>query len=339
MKRPRLFDTLLGAKANEQTKSRNRWMIWLSVALAVFFLYLALKNLDWISFWATLRGAQYVFLPVVLAWSSFSYLIRALRWRVLLTAEMPISRLDAFWANMSGYLGNNILPARIGELVRAAYANRAASLSLSFALASGLSERLTDVFALVLLGAISLSASGITTGMLQRAIQTMAVVAGLGAVVFLLLPGFSPLLAKIIGWIPFLNQDIKEKSLSFMEKFLLGLRALLHPRRAAAFGLYTVLIWLMDGLGIMLTGFLLHIPLTLAQAFVLLAGLGLSSAIPSTPGYVGVYQFVAVAVLGPFGVKSASALALILFMQICGWLVVGGWGLAALVRLSRNADG
>ena len=66
----------------------------------------------------------------------------------------------------------------------------------------------------------------------------------------------------------------------------------------------------MDGLGTVLMGVMLNIPITLSQAFVLLAGLGLSSAIPSTPGYVGVYQFVAVTVLAPFGIEAAAALAL-----------------------------
>jgi len=336
LKRHGLFGDLLGSEAQAQTRSRSQWLLWFSLILAVLFLYLALKDLDWISFFVTLSHAQYSFLLIVLAWSSFSYFVRALRWRVLLSAEKPISQSDAFWANMSGYLGNNILPARIGELVRAAYVNRAATLSLSFALASGLSERLMDVFALILLGAVSLSISGITSGALQRAIQVMALAAGVGAVIFLLLPRFGPWLKKVIGWIPLLKLDLRERTLSFFEKFLLGLQALLNPQRAVAFGLYTVLIWLMDGLNVVLMGFLLHIPINLLQAFVLLAGLGLSSAIPSTPGYVGVYQFVAVAVLGPFGIESAAALALILFSQVCNWLVVGGWGMAALARFSRE---
>jgi uncharacterized membrane protein YbhN (UPF0104 family) len=125
-----LFDALLGAPTDAEAKPRSRWILWLSLALAVFFLYLALKGLDWPSFFETLSRAQYGFLPIVLAWSSLSYFIRAQRWRVLLLAEKPLSQMDAFWANMSGYLGNNILPARAGELVRAVYANRASGLSL-----------------------------------------------------------------------------------------------------------------------------------------------------------------------------------------------------------------
>jgi glycosyltransferase 2 family protein len=256
----------------------------------------------------------------------------------LLLAEKNISPLDVFWANMSGYLGNNLLPARIGELVRSAYANRTANISMSFALASGLSERLMDLVALILLGAASLAFSGIAPDTLQGAIRLMSVAAGIGVIAIIVLPRFGGLLEKIIGKIQFIQPPMKEKLISFLEKFLLGLQSLLNLQRAVTFILLTALIWLMDGLNAVLIGYLLHIPITLSQAFVLLAGLGLSSAIPSTPGYVGVHQFVAVVVLGPFGIESSAALALILFVQACNWLVVGFWGLIALWKFFRKNE-
>lgn len=335
MKPENPFSSLLGSSADEKKSSRNRWLVWVSILLAGIFLYLALRDLDWRSFFATLRNAKYELMPLVLLWTSGSYFIRAMRWRLLLSAEKPISRPDAFWANMSGYLGNNFLPARAGELVRAAYANRVAGINLSFALAGGLSERLMDVIVLILLGSASLAVSGVTSGALQQAIRVMAMAAGAGMVVFLLLPAFGPLLKRLIEWLPFLNLSLKEKLSSFLETFLLGLRALLSPRRAAAFSLYTACIWLMDGLNIVLLGFALHIPITLLQAFVLLAGLGLSSAIPSTPGYVGVYQFAAVTALAPFGISKADALAFIVTSQILGYMVIGFWGMMSLWKLKK----
>jgi uncharacterized protein (TIRG00374 family) len=284
----------------------------------------------------TLSNVNYGFLLIVSIWSSVSYFIRALRWRVLLSAEKPISRQEAFGANMAGYLGNNIFPARVGELVRAIYVNRVAGISLSFALAVGLTERLMDVLVLVMLGSISLSASGIASGLLQQAIQVMAIMLGVGAVLFLFLPTFSPLLFKIIGGIHFLKPSTKKKITSILMEFLLGLRALLHPQRAATFSLYTVLIWLMDGLSVVMIGVTLHISIALVQSFVLLAGLGLSSAIPSTPGYIGIYQYVAVTVLDPFGISQTDALALIIMSQMLGYIVVIFWGLLSLRQFNKN---
>ena len=77
----------------------------------------------------------------------------------------------------------------------------------------------------------------------------------------------------------------------------------------------------------------LNLAIPFATAFLLLAGLGLGSALPSTPGYVGIYQFVAVTVLTPFGFSRDSALALILVQQVMGYAVVLAFGLTGLYRL------
>ena len=97
----------------------------------------------------------------------------------------------------------------------------------------------------------------------------------------------------------------------------------------------TGVIWLADGLGSMLGAYMLRLHLALPQALLLLAGMGLSSAIPSTPGYVGVYQFAAVTVLTPFGFSKSDALAFILVAQALNYLVVTVWGLPGL-WLSRK---
>ena len=68
----------------------------------------------------------------------------------------------------------------------------------------------------------------------------------------------------------------------------------------------------------------------------LLTALGLGSALPSTPGYLGVYQFAAVTVLTPFGFSRDAALAYILVAQALGYAVVLALGLPGLYRLRRS---
>ena len=77
----------------------------------------------------------------------------------------------------------------------------------------------------------------------------------------------------------------------------------------------TVLIWCLDALGTVIVGAALGFRIPIAVAFLLIAGLGLGSALPSTPGYVGIYQFVAVTVLTPFGFSRTDAIAYILVAQ------------------------
>jgi glycosyltransferase 2 family protein len=79
----------------------------------------------------------------------------------------------------------------------------------------------------------------------------------------------------------------------------------------------------------------LGLSMPLSVAFLLIAGLGLASAVPSTPGYVGIYQFVAVSILVPFGFNRTNAIAYILFAQALSYLLIGFWGALGIQRYRR----
>jgi len=307
-------------------------MLWLSIVLAVFLLYVALQGLDWGSFFSSLRKANYVFLPLIFVWSSSNCFIRALRWRVLLNTESEISPLNVFWANMAGYLGNAILPARAGELVRAVYVGNQNNIPTSFALTTGLVERFVDLIALIILGSVSFSLTGFVSTPFKNALISLSIIGTTGLVLIMFLPYFKTQVMKFSMALPVLSTSAKEKFSQLLDHFLRGLQALHHPGRIFIFILFTMCIWTMDGLGTVFLAHVFHLKFSLIQAFLLLAALGLSSAIPSTPGYIGVYQFVAVVVLKPFGISSAIALAFILLLQVMNLLVVSLWGILALLR-------
>jgi glycosyltransferase 2 family protein len=144
---------------------------------------------------------------------------------------------------------------------------------------------------------------------------------------------------RIHGWIERLLVRLVRSGtvLDWLSRVLaqavLGLRAVQSVRRASGFVGLTAVIWLMDACSMMIVARAFALTLTLPQALLLLAALGLSSAAPSTPGYVGIYQFVAVTVLAPFGFSKAEALAFIIGAQAVTYMVVIVWGLLGLWNL------
>jgi hypothetical protein len=261
--------------------------------------------------------------------------MRANRWQLLLSANKQLPVGKVFWANMAGYLGNNVLPARAGELIRAVYVGKENDIPISFALATGLVERFMDLIALVIIGSIALASVGIISGQLEVALKVMTIIAIVGLVALLLIPRLG---YKVIHSIPFphrIKPSAREKFEEFLKQFLQGIEALQHPVRAGIFILFTCLIWLMDGVGTVILARSMSQNLTLIESLLLLAGLGLSSAIPSTPGYVGIYQFAAVVILQPLGITNANALAIIIFLQAMGMLVIVTWGGLAALRTSK----
>ncbi len=263
---------------------------------------------------------------MILFWSSASYYVRAMRWRILLNSQKHIPRPAVFWANMAGYLGNTILPARAGELVRAAYVARRENIPVVFVLATGLTERLVDLAALVFIGAVSIFFAESFPGPMQEALQGFAAVAVLGVIFIFMLPLFRERIIRVISLLPFLGAGFKSRLQDMLGHFVDGVRVVARFEIGLPFLLLTAVIWLMDGFGTILFALSVHEKLSLAQSFLFIAALGISSAIPSTPGYVGVYQFVAVTVLSPFGFSREAALALILLLQFLNLFIVAVWG-------------
>ena len=313
-------------------KRASRWPLVLTLLLAAVLLFLAFRGANWRELVGTVQQARLGYLVLAVLVSSSSYWVRGLRWRVLICAEKVVAPATVFWAVMVGYLGNSYLPARAGEVIRAVMLGRSASLSKIFVLATALTERMLDVIALVLISlAAILSLEGLP-GWLLNAVKVMGALGLAGLLVVFAAPRLENLLRRSLTWLP-LPATLHARLMNVTEQFLLGMRAFQHPGRALSFASLTVVIWLADALGAMVIAQALNLSLTLPQSLLLLAAMGLASAVPSTPGYVGVYQFVAVTVLAPFGFSQSAALAYILVAQAVAYLVVIVWGLAGLWQL------
>jgi uncharacterized protein (TIRG00374 family) len=113
---------------------------------------------------------------------------------------------------------------------------------------------------------------------------------------------------------------------------LLGVRSFHNWHRLAQFTALTAIIWALDAIATSTLARSLSIPMPLSVAMLLIVALSLSSAVPSTPGYVGIYQFVAVTILKPFGISPSAAIAFILVTQALNYAVTSALGIAALTR-------
>ena len=297
-------------------KRGRTWSWMLSIPLAAVLLYLSLRGVDWKGVWRTIAGARWGFLAAGCGCSCFSFFLRSLRWRILLNAEGRLSVGTVFSATMAGYLGNSFLPARAGELVRTLAIGARSSLSKTYILTTALSERLMDAIALVLWSSLILLGTEAKPRWMVDLSRTTALVAGAGALAIALLPHMEGL--------------CRNRLPRFAGQVLLGVRAFHNVGRLLGFTALTVAIWMTDAFGVMLGAYGLHLHFSFTVAMLLLTGLGLGSALPSTPGYVGIYQFVAVTVLTPFGIGRDAALAYILMAQASAYVVTLALGLPSL---------
>lgn len=316
-------------------KGRPRWSLLFAVGLSVLLLVLAFRGVDTEAMLATVRQGKPEQLMLAFLTLSFTYLMRGLRWWVLLSADRPFSPLIGFWGTSSGYLGNSFLPARAGELIRCVMIERRTGIPLTFSLATALTERLLDALALVLFSVASIPYLTGIPEWLGGAARAFGVMGVIGVAGLLVAPRMQGLILSVIRRLP-LPDAPKEKIAGLAEHFLMGMRAFQSVTRALAFLAFMVVIWTGDVIVVQRVAAAFGLVLDLPQGLLLLAALGLASAVPSTPGYVGVYQFVAVTVLVPFGFAQDQALVFILAYQAVTYAVVVIWGFLSLWRLNSG---
>lgn len=310
--------------------------LWVAagILLAAVFLFVSLRGIDWHEVGRTIASAEWGRLTLTAALATAALFMRAMRWRVLLRAGGDVDVPTAFWATAAGYFGNNFLPARAGELVRTVMVSARTTLNSAFVLATALSERVADAIALALITGAVLLLVPAPPGWIAGAARTFGIIGVAGAAMLTFLPLLESPVRGVMMRAP-LPHALRPRLVAGVEQGLRGLRAFHSVTRLSGFLALTIAIWCVDACGTVLAAAALGFQMPLTVAFLFIAALGVGTALPSTPGYVGIYQFVAVTVLTPFGFSRTDAIAFSLVVQAVAYVVIGFWGALGLLRYRR----
>jgi len=311
----------------------KRWQFWVGVIISVVLLYLALRGLRLDELGKAFKQANYWWVvPGVIV-----YFIRvwatAWRWHYLLKPLKSIPTNKLFPTVAIGYFGNNILPARIGEVLRAIVLKKDEEVPISASLATIIVERVFD--GVVMLGFVFLNLPELakltsSSGFIGD-IRTLAVIGTgvfIGALLVFLAGAMFPerTLAIVERVTRRLPERYREKILGLADRFLGGLAALRSPRGVLMVFVTSVVIWLLE------TGkywFVMHAFPFKVSFFTLMLMNGivnLATTIPSAPGYVGTFDAPGIAVLQAYNVPKATAAAYTLALHLALWFPITALG-------------
>ncbi|HEX5528984.1 MAG TPA: lysylphosphatidylglycerol synthase transmembrane domain-containing protein [Methylomirabilota bacterium] len=293
-----------------------------SVGLLVYFFW----DVDLRVVGARLRDTLWGFLALSVALNFVSLWARARRWRYLFAPGARAGHL--FRALLVGYMGNNLLPLRAGEIVRIYVASRHGPRFWT-TFATVVVERVLDGLALgLLVGGVLLMVA--LPGELRWSILLFLGVDLVGILVLVLIaaaPNATRALIETlfhrIGW-------LERRMLSMLGMMTEGLRGLRTPRHVIPITLYSVGIWLFLALSVWTGLHAAHLDLPLAAAWTVLAFLGLGVSLPSSPGFVGVVQAATVLALALFAVPRTEALSFSLLLHASQFFPVTALGLVCL---------
>ncbi len=318
----------------------KKWQFWFGVLISIFFVWLSLRGLHLDQFWDTVKSANYWWLIPGIGVYFIGMWIRAWRWHYLLGPIKKIPTKIMFPVTTIGYMGNNIYPARAGEVLRAVILKRKEGVPVSASLATIIVERIFDGVVMLAFVFANLSELAKLTGSsgFVGNIQQVAVIGTgvfLGAlVVFLLAAMFPQVTARLGTWfiVRFVPKGMQEKVSGIMHKFLDGLASLRSPFNVLMVFFTSVLIWLLE------TGkywFVMHaFPFQVSFfALMLMNGIvNLATTIPSAPGYIGTFDAPGIAVLTAYGVDQATAAGYTLVLHVALWLPITLLGAYYLTR-------
>lgn len=306
----------------------------LGILLSVVLLAVVLYKVDFGKVATALRGADYRYLPLVVFIYLTSFLLRSWRWEVLLRPVKPgIGFGHLFSTIIIGWTANNLLPARVGELVRAYLIGKRESISKSASLATIVVERILDSFTLLVFLFASMLLLTNPLEILHFGLYVLAVfILILAILVFMTFKNVLAL-AYFKKAMKILPDRLSASMIGLFESFLKGLQCLRDARQTLKGLTLSGGLWAIEALVyyLILRSFGLVLPIYAAT--VLLAVVNIGVILPSSPGALGTFQFFCVLGLGFFSVDKSTALALSVVLQSVMWFPVTLLGLGFLSRI------
>lgn len=254
---------------------------------------------------------------------------RALRWQRLLRPIAHIRYPPMLAYLLVGYLANNILPARLGELVRSHYLGDREGISRAAALGTVVVERIVDLVACVAIAAAALlilSVRGVVANvvLLGAAVTGLFLIALAVGIVAHRIPGLDQIRALIDRY-----PRVRDVARSLQE----GLTVAARPRTVGEAILVSGASWVMAILAFAAVGQALGLQLSMAQAALIVSGVALVSAVPAGPSNLGTYELAAQELGKAVGLEPSSALALGFLAHLGILLVTSIGGAIAFARL------
>ena len=307
------------------------WRIFFGFLVSLIALAVLFFLIDWNIFIAALQQANYVFILFALPIYIVSYLVRSRGWHIILMEEPPFKQV--FLIEQAGYLMNNVLPFRLGELGRAALLGRH-GLGFWRVLSTIVVQRSIDL----------IFAAGLLIGTLPFVVdipgaEQIGFIVGLivfGALFTLYLLARNQ--ARVLAWFTGLEPRwprLIDFGLDKIASFLNGLTPLTDFRRFLRIVIWLAASWLLAIVShyLILRAFVPEAKL-LWMAFTLSVGM-LGIALPSSPGFIGVYEAAFVSALSMFGVPYENALA---FALVDHALYVGLTGVVGTYALIQEGQ-
>lgn len=306
---------------------KQRLSIATGLAISVALLWLACRRIDFPALTGILANIKLAPLLLVVTGVCAELLIRGIKWRILLAPAGPARTWDAIRIEAAGLALNNVLPLRLGEVARAAFAADFFKMPLATIISTILAEKALDFAALLALAAAAAAANGITLPDTGHGPIILLLVMTISALTFIT---FNRAGAKRF------NGYVRLKKT--FNSLKLGLTAFTSPVAAACICLLALLQWFVNSLNYywVAAAFGIQDSVTVTKSVLLSFTGAAASSAPGMPGYFGSFELGISAVLTAWGINREAALAYAAIAHILSYLAITVAGLFFAYQMGHS---
>jgi hypothetical protein len=313
---------------------RRRWpFLVLGLLISVGLLWFTFRDLQMDEILEVLRRANYWWLVPGVAVYFVSVWFRSWRWKFMLRGSKRVSATRLFPVVAIGYMGNNLLPFRLGEVLRTYVLWRREQINVGTTLTTAVLERLFDGVTMVLFVLVGLLF--VPMSAFFSRLVTIASIVFLGALVMFLFLAARPRLMHRIahGLIEtVMPERFREPLFELVEGVIAGLESLRSGRNVLIVFGVTLWVWILETMIYRLVSFAFDLQLPYFGIMLTAGVVNLLTALPSLPGYIGTFEGGGVQVLEVIGVPSGPAASYVLVLHAILLIPVTLLGLLFMAR-------
>ena len=324
---------------------RLNWKSALGIALSVGLLVWTMRNESPTQIWSVIRNSNIALLLLAAGVATTIFPLRAIRWRIILEPTAVGLPLGALWRSTAiGMMVNNIYPARLGEIARAyALTRETDRVNLTSAVASLAVDRVFDALTLMLLLVSAMLAPEFPTGItiggqpVQRGAMLFAVGAvGLFVVLYVIVAFPERLVRLYAAVVGRVAPKLVERGGAIIHSFSEGLGVLRSPRRFILVFFWALAHWLVNAVAFWIGFKALGIEVPFSAANFLQGIIAIGVALPSSPGFFGVFEAFATVGLGVYSIPRDQAISWSIGYHILSFIPITVIGLYYFARLGLH---
>lgn len=318
--------------------TRSAWMKGLlGIAISSWAVYLCVTRFDWGEVWQQILSVEVDVFALAVVCYLAGFIFRAWRASMMLEAMCEPTMRNSLAVVAIGYAGNNLLPFRMGELMRSDAAARIYGIHRGSAVVQVAAERILDamaIIALLLVSVLFVSFEGENSAVITNLVRLAVVGFVVGLLGFIALVRYGEIIkGKLVGL---------GRCAEWVNRRLIDtLSCLRNGRKLVWVMAVSLLVWIFEASSF--SALMVHWGVAdyVPAGWFVMGVVNLSILLPSAPGHMGVYHWAVVLALGVLAVPGTDAVSFAVVIHALQWLsitVIGVFFMLFLVGQNRSND-